>query len=133
MRELAERLSIPRETFQKWIEKNPDLAVYKPGGVGGGSWWVKVDMLASCEGLTPVDAYLLDQRRWVKAVDLAAVSGTSRRTIAHWCKNRPRFGVRIGRLWYVDLEQLGMSEEQMESILKKIEEGNPGKARSRGE
>lgn len=120
MRDLARELGIPRETFQRWIERDPDLAVWVPGGRGGGSWWVKLDKLAGREGITLEDAYMLGSTRWIKAVELAALSGIPRKTIANWCRDRPGFAKRIGRVWYVDLEDLGASREDVETLRGKI-------------
>lgn len=126
MRELSRKLGIPRETFQRWIELDPSLAVWREGGIGGGSWWFKLDKLAEKAGLSLVDAYMLVEARWVKAVDLAAFTGTSRRTLAWWCKNRPRFGIRLGRNWYVDIDQMGWPEDQIDKVLEALRVGNPG-------
>lgn len=134
MRELARKLGIPRETFQKWIEKDPSLAVLRDGGKGGPTWWFKLDKLAEKAGLDLVDAYMLVQARWVKAVDLALLTGTSRRTIAYWCKTRQRFGIRLGRNWYVDVDQLGWPDDQVEQIIEKAKQlGNQGSTETEGQ
>lgn len=117
MRELAKELGIPKETFQRWIEKDPSLAVYIPGGPGNGSWWIKLDKLEGRAGITLQDAYTLGSRPWMKATLLAKKSGISRRTIAHWCRTRPGFGKRLGRIWYVDLEEFGANPEQIAKLL----------------
>lgn len=123
MAELCSRLGIPRRTFNLWVQKDPDLAVFIANNTkvgGGGAWWIKIETLAERSGLSLVQAYRLATSRWVKAVDLAKFSKISRRTVASWCRNRPGFACRLGRVWYVDLEQLGANEEQIQELQLRI-------------
>lgn len=124
MRELAKELGIPIATFQKWVEKDPTLGVYVDDR-SGGSWWIKLDKFATRHGMTLQDAYLLGSRRWVRAVDLAAVSGIPRRSLARRCRDRPGFGKRLGRVYYIDLEEFGASEEQLEKLQQRLHQMFP--------
>lgn len=120
MAELCDRLGIPRRTFNSWVEKDPHLAVYRENHSGrengGGSYWVKIDRLVDKYGLDPVVAHTLETSRWMKATTFAGISGVPRRTIAYWCRTRPNLGRRIGRHWYIDLEALGATDEQIEAL-----------------
>lgn len=111
--ELARRLGLPRRTVVDWIHRDPSLAVMKDG-----VYWIKLEKLADKPGMDLVSALTLPDHRWIKAVDLALISGVSRRTVAYWCKTRPQFARRLGRLWYVDLELLGATEEQIDALRK---------------
>lgn len=99
--------------MRDWCAYDPDLAVRR-----GRDWYIRVSELARRPGMTYVQALLCTSQTWVKAVDLAAASGISRRTVSYWAKTRPGFGKRIGRIWYVDLEQLGATPDQVEIIRK---------------
>lgn len=120
MRDLARQLGIPVRTIQRWVEKDPSLSVLKDdGSQGGPCHWIIIAKLVE-RGLKVSDAYTIMEQRWVKAVDLAAVSGISRKTVANWCRGRPGFAKRLGRVWYVDLEQFGASPEEAAILLEKI-------------
>lgn len=120
--DLCERLGIPRRTVNDWIQKDPTIAVWVPAkprarrGVYTGEHWIRLDRLAGRPGIDSVDALLLGEARWMKAVDLAAMSGIPRRTLSYWCRTRAGFGKRIGRNWYVDLEQFGAQSTEVESL-----------------
>lgn len=110
---LAKSLGISRRTVADWCAKDPKLAVRK-----GRDYWIRVDVLATRDGMDIVQALLCTNQRWVKAIDLAAWAEVPRRTVAYWCQKRSWFGRRIGRTWYVDLEALGASPEQAEALKK---------------
>ncbi len=128
MGELAAKLGIPRRTFQGWIEREPGLGVFI-NDRNGGSWWVKLDKLAGRQGITLTDALMLGSRRWVAAVDLAILAGISKRTMSHWCRTRPGFAKRIGQVYYVDLEELGASFDDVEELFQQLRVGGPGNKR----
>ncbi len=119
MRELADKLGIPISTFQKWVERDSSLGVFIHDRFGG-SWWIKLDKLAGRHGITLVDAYMLGSSRWIKAVVLAELTGISRRTMSHWCRTRPGFAKRIGRIYYVDLQELGASFDDVEGLFDRL-------------
>lgn len=119
--DLSERLGIPRRTLNDWVKDDPALAVWVPRkvcarGFYSGEYWIRLDRLAGRPGIDSIDALLLGEARWMKAVDLAALSGISRRTLSYWCRTRAGFGRRIGRNWYVDLEQFGAQSADVESL-----------------
>lgn len=126
MRDLCAQLGIPIRTFQKWAEEDPELTILIKGGRGGRSHWVKLDRLVGRQGISLTEAYLLGSSRWMKAVDLAARAGISRKTVANWCRHRPGFAKRIGRIYYVDLEQFGASPDDVESLFQRSRPGNSG-------
>ena len=126
MRDLARDLGIPRRTFQSWIEKDPSLAVWVPDSIGG-AYWVKLDTLAERTGISLTESYTLGASRWIQATVLAELAGISRRTVAWWCRNRPGFAKRLGRIYYVDLESLGASRGDLEALRKRLGMGNSGK------
>lgn len=82
-----------------------------------GIYYIRLEELAKRPGFDLVTALLSPHGKWIKAIELARRSGIPRRTMASWCRNRPNFAKRIGRIWYVDLELLGATEEQLDSIL----------------
>jgi hypothetical protein len=121
MRELAAKLGIPIRTFQSWVEADPSLSVLRKGpGKTGKVHWIKLDHFAGRHGIDLTDAYMLGSSKWLKAVTLAELSGISRRTIAHWCRDRPKFAKRIGRIYYIDLEQLGAGPEDIQEIIRRM-------------
>lgn len=109
--ELAKTLGIARRTVAGWCAADPKLA-FKRNGV----YYIRVSELARRPGFDLVSALTLTNSRWIKAISLAAVARRPRRTIANWCANRPRFAKRVGRVWYVDLEALGATDEQVETL-----------------
>lgn len=115
--DLARELGIPRRTVTDWCIRDPTLGVYIKGGAGGGSWWIKVEKLIGRHGIGPVDAYMLGSSHWMKAVDLAKLAGWKRRRVAKWCRDRPSFAKRIGRIYYIDLEALGMDTDTAITLL----------------
>ena len=117
MRELARRLGIHIQTFQKWVQKDPDLAVWRNDRYGG-SWWIKVEKFVGRQGIGLIDAYTLGDRRWIKAVDAAKIMGVSRHTMRNWCNNRPGFAKRLGRVFYIDLEDLGAAPDEVEKFFE---------------
>lgn len=119
MGELCEQLGIPRRTFNDWVNRDPDLAIEKPSRHGK-VYWIKLDKLSERFGFDLVEVYGLMGTRWVRAADLAKVTGISRRTICNWCRGRPNFGKRIGRNYWVDLKQFGASDEQIEKLLGEL-------------
>lgn len=114
--ELARNLGIPDRTMRQWCLTDPKLAIFISGGIGGGSWWVKLERLAERSNISILDAYTLSTQRWKKATELAKLSGISRKTIANWCRNRPGFAKRIGRVYYVDLEQMGANRDEIDAL-----------------
>lgn len=65
-----------------------------------------------------ITAFMLHhEQRWVPATAFARISKISRKTIANWCKDQRKFAKRLGRIWYIDLDQLGLTEEQIETII----------------
>lgn len=118
MSELCRQLGIPRRTFQDWVKSDPELAVWREGGVGGGSYWIRIDRLA--EKLGSIEAYTLRGQRWIRASRLAKAFGISRFTMLNWCQGRPGFAKRIGRNYYVDLEQFGATAEQVDELLGRL-------------
>jgi len=115
MGELAAKLGIPRRTFQDWIDRDPDLGIFIDDRYGG-TWWIKLDKLAGRQGIDLTAAYMLGSSRWIKAVTLAELAGISRHTMRNWCRNRPGFAKRIGRIFYVDLEEFGASFDDVENL-----------------
>ena len=111
--ELARQLGISRRTMSHWCKKDPDLALMIDG-----VYWIKLDRLVGRHGIGPIDAYLLGAGRWIKATEAAKMSGISRKTIANWCRDRPRFAKRIGRVYYIDLDDLGASDTEMVEFLQ---------------
>ncbi len=70
-----------------------------------GDYYIQLDKLADSLGIDLVTAFMLPTQRWTKAVVLAKRAGISRRTVSSWCRNRARFAIRIGKLWYVNLNE----------------------------
>lgn len=117
MADLCKQLGIPRRTFQDWVKKDPSLAVLLPGPRGSMAYYIRIDRLAGRHGIGPIDAYLLPRARWIRATELAQLAGKSRWTVQDWCRKRPGLGKRIGRNYWVDLDQLGASEEEIQALL----------------
>jgi hypothetical protein len=118
---LARELGIPRRTMALWCKKDPELA-YKIGRI----YWVRLERFAGRPGVGLIDALTLGSSRWMKAADLARLSEISRKTIGNWCRNRPGFAKRLGSDWYVDLESLGCSEEDIENLVKRLRSSQSG-------
>ena len=117
MRVLAARLGIPVRTFQDWIKLDPSLGVFIKDRHNG-SWWIKVEKLAGRHGIGLIDSYMLGEHRWIKAVDAAKIMGVSRHTMRNWCNTRPGFAKRIGRVFYIDLHDLGADPESVEKFFE---------------
>lgn len=109
--ELSKSLGIPRRTIAGWCQAQPELA-FKRNGI----YYIRVSELAKKPGFDMISALMLGSAKWIRATDLALVSGRSRRTISYWCATRSRFAKRIGRSWFIDLEALGATEEQVETL-----------------
>ncbi len=112
---LAEILQISRRTIALWYRTDPELVVRK-----GRDYYVKLDQLALKPGFDLISALTIDKARWIKAVDFAAAAGCSRKSMANWCKDRSRFAKRIGRIWYIDLAEMGLSEDEIAVLRSKI-------------
>lgn len=108
---LAKALGISRYTVRTWCQQQPNLARKR-----GRDWYISIKELARRDGLDPVKVLTLTQEKWVKAVALAEKAEISRRTIAHWCKTRPDFALRIGRIWYIHPGELGATPDQIDII-----------------
>lgn len=83
-----------------------------------GIWHVNVRTLAAHRGFDLVELLILlrsPTTSLVKATELARTSGLPRRTIAHWCLTRPGFAVRVGNVYYVALDRLGVTPEEVAS------------------
>ncbi len=109
--DLSKMLGLSRRTVSGWCANDPKLA-YKKNGV----YVIRLSELAKRPGFDIISALTLETAKWIKAVDLAAISNQSRRTISYWAKNRPRFAKRVGRVWYIDLETLGASDDHVEVL-----------------
>ncbi len=110
--DLSKILKIPRRTICSWCKADPALAYKDRDGV----YHIRIAVLAKRPGFDLIAALTLESSRWIKAVDLATLAGAPRRTISYWCANRPRFARRIGKVWYIDLEAVGATEEQVEAL-----------------
>lgn len=97
--------------MSSWCEKDPDLAFKK-----GREWWIRLDMLAGRPGITLIDAYMLGSSRWILATKIARMSGIPTKTVNNWCRSRPGFAKRIGTDWYIDLEQMGATQDEVLSL-----------------
>jgi hypothetical protein len=82
----------------------------------GRDYYIRIDRLAVKPGMNIISALTLENRSWIKAVALAAAAGTPRRSVAHWCRTRPHLAKRIGRIWYVDLEELGATDDEIDAL-----------------
>lgn len=111
--EFARDVGINRNTMKAWFKSKRHLFVKKSG-----HYYLKLDALAGCDGIDIVDAMTLPGQRWVRAVDLAHDAGIPRKTVANWCRARPNFAKRIGKVWYVDIASLGASPEEAEALRK---------------
>lgn len=112
--ELARTLGMSRYTMRDICRNDPKLAFKR-----GRDYWVRISELAKRPGMDIIEAILApNSGKWVKAVDLAKMAGLPRRTIAYWCKNRPHFARRIGRLWYLSTDVLGVTPDQAEFLAK---------------
>lgn len=126
LRELAAKLGIPRRTIQLWVERDPELSVLKKNESGNLSHWIVLDRFVGRHGITLIDAYTLGFSPWVKAVDVAKMAGISRKTVANWCRDRPGFAKRLGRIYYIDLSQFGATSDQVVEVIKRLKEGISG-------
>ncbi len=117
---LAKQLGISRFTMACICRRDTKLA-FKRNGI----YYIRITELAKLPGFNLIDALLVPHGNWVKAIDLARLSGISRRTMTSWCKTRHNFAKRIARVWYVDLDQLDATESQIET-LKQCVLGNKG-------
>ncbi len=124
MREFAERLGIPLRTVKRWIAEDPELSELRPrpGDIGGLERWIRLDALANRPGFDLMEAYLLGIHRWIKAATLARLAGISRHTMRDWCNNRPGFAKRIGRIFYVDLQDFGADFDDVEDLFSRLRE-----------
>lgn len=109
--ELADLLGISKRTVRGWCQADPKLALKKDG-----IYWIRLVELAKRPGFDVISAFTIPSARWMKAVHLASILNCPRRTVSGWCSNRRRFAKRIGRTWYVDLESLGATDEQIEVL-----------------
>ena len=103
---------ISRYTIRDICRRDTKLAFKKKDG----HYYVRLSELAKRPGFDLVGAILASHSNWIKAIDLARHAGIPRRTVANWCLSRPNFAKRIGRVYYVDLEALGASEDQIQII-----------------
>lgn len=110
--DLARRLGISRRTMS-WICKKDTALAFKKQGV----YFIRLTELAKRPGFTLISALMIPHSRWIKATDLARISGVPLQTMNTWCRNRPNFAKRISNTWYVDLELLGATDEQIEQLL----------------
>ncbi len=111
--ELAKKLGMSRYTMQDICQRDKKLA-FKRNGV----YYIRISELAKRPGYDLVRALMVTSSRCIKATTLAKISGISRRTVVGWCLSRPNFACRIGKTWYVDLDGLNASEEQIDAIIK---------------
>jgi hypothetical protein len=110
---LAKKLGMPRRTMA-WICKNDPELAYKKGRI----YYIRVSVLATKPGFDIISALLSPHCKWIKARELARISGIPVRTMGAWCKTRPNFARRISNVWYVDLEQLGATPAQIKLLSK---------------
>ncbi len=108
---LSAQLGISRRTLSDWCLRDPSIAVRR----GGKGFWIKLDKLAGKPGIDLVEAHLIGEQRWIKAVELAEMAGIPRRTIGTWCRRNANFARRLGRIWYVNLSRLDITTEELES------------------
>lgn len=104
---IAEKLSLSDRTVRDWCMRDRSLA-HKEGH----TWRVNIRRLAETHGIDLVDLLLLLQNPepgLIKAAELARRAGIPRRTVAHWCRTRPDFAIRIGVVWFVDLSRLDVT------------------------
>lgn len=111
--QLAKTLGISRFTIRDLCRRDTALAFKK-----GRDYYIRLDVLATRPGFDAVSVLLLTKKRWIKAVDLAHMAQCPRRTVAYWCKRRPHLAHRIGRIWYVCIDDLGATPDQMETLMK---------------
>ncbi len=112
--ELGRALGISRHTLQDICQRDSKLA-YKKDGV----YYIRITELAKRPGFDLIKALLVGSARMIKATKLAEMSGIPRRTVIGWCLTRPNFARRIGHVWYVDLDGLDASEEQIDAMMKR--------------
>ncbi len=124
--QLARMLGISTRSVAKWCKEDPNLAFLK-----GRQYYIKLDELARRPGFDLVAALTLENACWVRAVDYAAAAGRPRRNVAHLCKTKPRFAKRIGRIWYIDLVEEGLSADQIAVIKSLIPPRAPRKKATR--
>lgn len=112
--ELARTLGMSRFTIRDICRNDSKLAFKK-----GRDYWIRISELAKRPGMDIIEAVLTpNSGKWVKAVDLAKMANLPRRTVAYWCATRPHFARRIGRLWYLSTDVLGVTPEQAEFLEK---------------
>lgn len=112
--DLSKNTGISRHTIKCWCKRDPELAVKKKG-----HWWLRLDRLAEKSGLDPARLFVLTQRRWIKATDFTRGKyRLPRRTVAYWCLKRPNFAIRLGRVWYVCLDEIASTYEESEALRK---------------
>lgn len=115
---LAKTLGISRHTVKRWCQVDPHVAIKI-----GRYWWIRLERLAARPGMDIVLAMMLPHQRWVKAVLLSEWTGIPRKTIANWCRDRQGFARRLGRIWYVDVDNLSSfagSEDEAEKIRERV-------------
>lgn len=110
---LARNLGIPRRTVSDWCRRDRKLAKKIKN-----DYYIYIDRLAECHGLDPIKARLILNRRLIKARTMAELAHMPRRTLARWCRDRSDLAIRIGRVYYLDLEGLGCTEAQAEALRK---------------
>lgn len=115
---LAKALGVSRFTVRDWCRKQPDMVVKK-----GRDNYIKLEILMGKPDVDEVELLLLlnddnAARRYIKLVELARIARLPRRTLAYWCMHRPGFGFRCGRNWFVNLQAIGMTEEQIDDLSK---------------
>ena len=122
IRDFCKQLGIPRRTVNSWVQRDRSLAkwvTYKgksARGIYTGEYWLRLDQLAKKPGFDEVTAFLLPGTRWIKAVDLARLARIPRITVAVWCRKRPGFAKRLGRIWYVDARNFDLTPEQLQKL-----------------
>ncbi len=109
--DLARQLGISVRSMCYICKNDPTLAFKR-----NRTYFIRLSELAKRPGFDLVDALLVPHGVWIKAIALAKMAGISRRTMSSWCKTRPHFAKRISNIWYVDLKQLGATDEQIEMI-----------------
>jgi len=97
--QLAEALGVNRRTMSRICKATPDFA-----SLHNGDYYIDLEELAKRPGFDLITALMLPTRKWRKAIDLAREAGIPRETMAYWCRYRPRFAIRLGRVWYIDVE-----------------------------
>lgn len=83
-----------------WCKTDPALAFKKKG-----IYYIKLHELAKRPGLDLEAVRKLGESRWVRAVDAAKQYGIPERTLRHQCNQTPGLARRIGKNWYLNLDQ----------------------------